>query len=357
VTDAQRTRLPERNLDILRAVAVTCVLADHTMSAWGTSLAPLIDDWTLGRMGVLFFFVHTALVLMSSLERQGTGRHHWIRIFYIRRAFRIYPLAIVSVLIYALFSLPASVPILGVPGPSVVLNPVTLAANLTLTQNITGSENILGQLWSLPLEVQMYALLPFCFLIAKRGAIAMGAMVGAFIAMGALVHWGGIRGVWRFSMFEFGPCFAGGVLAYHVARRRLRRQAPAWMWPLAIAGAAALLVASNANAADPYRGWLPCLFLGACIPLFKDAADSRVTRAAHRICDVSYGIYLLHGVVILVAFVVLRRAPLLAEWTAYAILLVVLPYASFRFLEKPCSRLGAALVGGRKPKTIDVGAP
>jgi peptidoglycan/LPS O-acetylase OafA/YrhL len=357
MTGAQRTPLPERNLDILRAVAVLCVLGDHTMSARRTSLAPLIDDWTLGRMGVLFFFVHTALVLMSSLERQGTTKHHWVRAFYIRRAFRIYPLAIASVLIYAVFSLPASAPIMGVSGPSAPLNAVTLAANLTLTQNLTGSENILAQLWSLPLEVQMYALLPLCFLVARRGAVAMAAMVGAFIAMGAIVHWGGIRGSWRLSMFEFGPCFMGGVLAYHVARRKMRRRAPAWLWPFAIVGAAALLVASRATATEPYRGWLPCLLLGACIPLFNDAAESVVTRAAHKICEVSYGLYLLHVVALVISFVVLRRTPLLVSWTAYAVLLAALPYIAFRFLEKPCIRLGAAVVGARTPKVTEVGAP
>ncbi len=333
------------------------MLADHTMGAWDRSLAPALDNWTLGRMGVLFFFVHTALVLMSSLERQGTARPHWIRSFYIRRAFRIYPLAIASVAIYVVFALPSSISILGVSGPAVPLNAVTLATNLTLTQNLTGSPNIVGQLWSLPLEVQMYLLLPLCFLIARRSAMAMAGLVGALVVMGLVVHWSGIPGIWRLSMFEFGPCFAGGVLAYHVARRGKGPRAPAWMWPLTILAAGALFVASGATSAEPYRGWLPCLFLGAAIPFFRDAADSAITRAAHRICDVSYGLYLLHVVVQWIAFVALRRTPLLVEWTAYAALIVALPYAAYRFLEKPCIRLGTAIVGGRTSKAAQVGAP
>ena len=327
------------------------------MGAWAKSLAPLLGNWTLGRMGVLFFFVHTALVLMSSLERQGTARPHWVRSFYIRRAFRIYPLAIASVVLYVVFSFPSSVSILGVSGPAVPLDAVTLVTNLTLTQNLTGSPNIVGQLWSLPLEVQMYLLLPLCFLIARQSAMAMAALVGALVAMGLMVHWSGIPGVWRLSMFEFGPCFAGGVLAYHLARRGIRRRAAAWMWPLAILAAGALFVASDATSAEQYRGWLPCLLLGACIPFFKDAADSVVTRAAHRICDVSYGLYLLHVVVLWIAFVALRQTPLLVEWTAYAALIAALPYAAYRFLEKPCIRLGTAIVGGRASKAAEVGAP
>ena len=60
----------------------------------------------LGRFGVLLFFVHTALVLMSSIERQGTHRAGWVRAFYVRRALRIYPLAVVTILLVAACAVP-----------------------------------------------------------------------------------------------------------------------------------------------------------------------------------------------------------------------------------------------------------
>lgn len=72
------------NLDLLRAIAVSCVLLSHLTWSVGYS------EWgSLGRFGVVLFFVHTSYVLMASLDRsQGN-----ISSFAIRRFFRIYPLA------------------------------------------------------------------------------------------------------------------------------------------------------------------------------------------------------------------------------------------------------------------------
>lgn len=62
---------PVANLDILRAIAVTIVLMAHfalTMSGNGPGQRVVfgVDLYTLGRTGVLIFFVHTSLVLMLS---------------------------------------------------------------------------------------------------------------------------------------------------------------------------------------------------------------------------------------------------------------------------------------------------
>src|SRR6266849_2120427 len=96
VTGANPDRTPavaseSRNLDLLRAIAVLCVFAAHLTlclidtrhvrvthySVWKTQLNEL------GHIGVLFFFVHTALVLMRSLDR--TKARFLVLNFYIRR--------------------------------------------------------------------------------------------------------------------------------------------------------------------------------------------------------------------------------------------------------------------------------
>src|SRR5471032_3062012 len=83
--------LPERNLDILRAVAVLAVLASHTVVFAG--IRGLWASW-LAIAGVQAFFVHTSVVLMASLERDDApASAGWVRRFYVRRVFRIYPLA------------------------------------------------------------------------------------------------------------------------------------------------------------------------------------------------------------------------------------------------------------------------
>src|SRR4051812_22461700 len=68
--------LPERNLDYLRTFAVLLVFMTHLTDCIGLS-SPFIR-W-MAQAGVLAFFVHTALVLMSSLERDGApARPHWV---------------------------------------------------------------------------------------------------------------------------------------------------------------------------------------------------------------------------------------------------------------------------------------
>ena len=91
------------NLDILRAIAVLTVVVDHlipTFAFRGYVIPHTVSELTLhiGQSGVLAFFVHTSLVLMYSLERIPAPTH-WAQAwrFYVRRAFRIYPLALVCV--------------------------------------------------------------------------------------------------------------------------------------------------------------------------------------------------------------------------------------------------------------------
>ena len=107
------------------------------------------------------------------MERRGRdGR--WVAAFYIRRAYRIYPLAIVCMLSYAAFQVPESVRDLVHPTQFVRLPPWQMFYNLALVQNLTGSPLVINVLWSLPLELQMYLVLPLCFLAAKVGGVAMG---------------------------------------------------------------------------------------------------------------------------------------------------------------------------------------
>ena len=106
------------NLDILRAFAVLLVLAVHFMQA--AARAPLgtrqvwgLDTDSLGRLGVLLFFVHTALVLMQSIERSRKDGVRMFVDFYVRRAFRIYPLAIFLIVAAVALEIPPNA--LGTP--------------------------------------------------------------------------------------------------------------------------------------------------------------------------------------------------------------------------------------------------
>src|SRR5256885_6558167 len=207
--DSTKTVLPERNLDVLRAVAVLLVLADHVFAATAHASGTWNWNWAVGRLGVLLFFVHTSLVLMSSLERGGSAPG-WTKRFYIRRAFRIYPLAVFMIAFVVVLRLPSHVTWDGSDMARAFPSTSTLFSNLLLVQNLTGARDVLGVLWSLPLEIQMYVLLPLCFVVAKRGAKEMIAMLVVFVALGLAMQSSFVErvpGLWRLSVFTFGPCF------------------------------------------------------------------------------------------------------------------------------------------------------
>ena len=351
--------LPERNLDLLRAAAVLCVLIAHLLAVWSLDTTP-IDNWELGRIGVLLFFVHTSLVLMSSLERQGP-RPDWVRAFYIRRAFRIYPLAIVTVLATAAFGImPHALPF-GSPG--LIAHPQlrTVLADMALVQNITQDEPVPGVLWTLPIEVQLYLMLPLAFLLARKSVWAVVAALAACCGFALLVTHGfteSIPGLWRFgSVVAFAPCFAAGVLAYAILRKSGRPPLPGWSFALLLLACVAIFKLSHPSEELPVRGWPFCIAVALTITLVRDANESWLTRLAHSICTTSYGIYLLHLAAIWLAFIVLKDLPTALQWLMFGVFIVGLPAGAYRAIEHPGIALGRRIVYVRAPIAAEVAAP
>src|SRR4051794_12015754 len=85
------------NLDLLRAIAVLCVVVCHLSLVFGNASAHFFN--LLGYFGVVVFFVHTSLVLMMSLDRANSENPTAALFvpFMVRRCFRVYPLAICAV--------------------------------------------------------------------------------------------------------------------------------------------------------------------------------------------------------------------------------------------------------------------
>lgn len=345
-----RTRLPERNLDVLRAIAVLCVLVDHVLWACNRTL-PFVTDWELGRIGVLLFFVHTSLVLMSSMERSGSGRH-WVRDFYIRRAFRIYPLAIAAVLATVLFHIPSAVPADFIPPL-----PRTIASNLLLIQNVSGDRSVMGPLWTLPIEVQMYVVLPMLYLLARKSIYhVLAAMCFAAIA-GFAVQYVNVPGLWRLSVGIFAPCFVSGVLAFALLRATPRFKLPAWTWAPLLVTAVTLFIIFGPTPTRPEPGWLFCIFVGVAIPFVRELSDSRLTHIAKTVCTYSYGVYLLLNPAIWIGFVVFAARPVAVQWVALTVALVALPWGAYTLIEHPGIVTGRRLVGTNRSLASSTPAP
>jgi len=323
---------------VLRAVAVSCVLVDHLAVSFRAS--PRLVFTQIGNAGVLLFFVHTALVLMASLERQGP-EPGWVRTFYLRRAFRIYPLAVAVLLIVLGLHIPSGVPVRGETHTFRAASGVATLANMLLVQNVVGVRNLLGPYWSLPLEVQMYLMLPLCFLVARQRSRDMAMLFAMLVVAYLVVAFSSIPGMWRLTVFDYGPSFFGGVLAYHLLRKNVPT-VTARALPFALFAAVTLVALLGTTASTFARAWVPCLLLGLVLPRIAELSDSVVTRAAKTIATYSYGIYLLHVPVLWLAFDVGATFPLLAQLGIVAGGLVLFPWLAYHLIEEPGIRLGRA---------------
>jgi peptidoglycan/LPS O-acetylase OafA/YrhL len=317
------------NLDLVRAIAVLCVFFAHLGDAvvGRSELA-----WHFGQLGVLIFFVHTSLVLMQSLDRSSSKGAALFREFYLRRAFRLYPLSIVCVTVAMV---------------SATWNWPTYVSNVLLTFNLTYHEAMWGGLWTLPLEVQMYVALPFLLFLGGRSrSWALAAWCVAVVLGFIQPHVSG-----RLNVIEYAPCFVSGVIAWRTMRSSEPTVRGIW-WPLVFVATWSIwLLASRDN--QHYYRWTFCLALALAIPWFQDI-PRWMARLAAPIATYSYGIYLSH--IAIIHYAVGLHAPALVRSAVLVALVVAVPIVVFHGIEDPMIRLGRRITQSRTPQRRVVSA-
>jgi peptidoglycan/LPS O-acetylase OafA/YrhL len=322
------------NLDLLRSIAVLSVFAAHLAPVLG-----LANPGSLGRFGVILFFVHTSLVLMASLARMDSScpGEPWklIAAFAIRRFFRIYPLSMITVLVVILFRIASS------PGLTYTwIGWPHVASNLALTQNLTNSPYVLAVLWTLPLEIQMYCFLPFIYLFIRRSSyrplvIWVLAVIAAVTAP---------RISLRLGMFTVAPCFVAGIVAYGL-HKVIRPRWPSWIWLCAILLAICLYgpLDDISLARKLKMAWVLTLALAVVFPFCREIRGRFLSRACHTVAKYSYGIYLSHSIVFTLALYTMAGAPPSVRLLLLAGGCIILPVAMYHLIEHPLIRVGSAL--------------
>lgn len=326
-------RADSPNLDVLRSLAVLLVVASHLPVPW-LSTMPSYHWQALGLIGVLIFFVHTCLVLMLSLERQTVqdGDRYRALLFLVRRAFRIYPLSVVTVLLVSAVAYYSS-------GQ---FNAREILSNLLLIQNITGDPSNPGALWSLPYEVQMYLLLPLFYAIVARTKSAAPLYLGAIW----LAATGFVLALWtlglNYHLVKYLPCFIPGVIAFSL--HRSDRVLSPWLLFLYVVALAVLFpVAVALGARENVLSWPVCLALGLLIPKCTEINNAWLGKVAKLVARYSFGIYLVHGPLIDFAFKYWRAAPNPVQWLVFIFGTAAFSYLAFHRIERPCIELGRRL--------------
>jgi peptidoglycan/LPS O-acetylase OafA/YrhL len=319
------------NLDFLRAVAVLSVVLCHTLLAYKVYWIGYWNVAWIGVVGVFVFFVHTSLVLMWSLERKP----HTLD-FYIRRIFRIYPLAMFAIMVTLLFHVPLN----SAPNEDFFYIPPhgwgDVLSALLLAGNLFHPYAPVPVTWSLPYEVQMYLALPVIFFFVRRN----------FSLWPLLLYWGFVIAVCHgifgnaqgHNLFLCIPYFLPGVMAY-VGFGRRQPVLAAWLMPI---GLAALWFGFMA-----WPGWrvadVLCLAVGLGLPSFHQITSRWLIRASHEVAKYSYSIYLVHPFSLVLGLYLMPHRSLALQLMVILGSLVVLSVGAYHLLEKPMIQVGARL--------------
>lgn len=300
----------------------------------------------MAHFGVVLFFVHTSYVLMLSLDRLATRHMGFGKsavVFYIRRAFRIYPLVMIIVTVATILGSPYVYPPAANEHGGAML--ATYFANLFLVQNLVHRPDTFGTLWTLPIEVQAYLFLPFCFVLAKRnlkfaiilGFLSLSAGVLAYISQSNI-----------FSFAVYFPCFASGILAYAITLHRgdlQKLNGGLWATVLLMTVVALVFIGLKFEPGSGYfigYDWAASLCIALLIPFFKDMSLSWLSRASFQVARYSYGIYLFHF-------------PVMAftnnSWLSTIILTGIASVAAYHFIEGPLIKLGKKLTAKESSET------
>lgn len=377
------------NLDVLRAVAAFGVLAGHAYTLGGRALPLRAERWydvvlLLGGSGVWLFFGLSGYVIAKPfVDRLLTGRPLPELVPYaLRRALRIFPLYWIA--------LTGFIVVAGAGATRLWQYPVHLALLHNLVPGRQGS--MLSVAWTLTLELLFYISLPLLVLAVRKrwsvpsperfaGVIVLSWLASIAFTVGADIHRVDETGVWLRGWFPtMWQMFCPGILlavAPHLRAPRWRRvvvDLPASRAALPLA-AAMLAVAAILSSHPPLRFGLNVgqLVADGCRPLFaigyglviaaslraRPWGQGRMRWLLH-LGLVSYGIYLLHAVLLtffigpgssLVPLPYGGLGPYVVHLALLSLLTVAAATASWRWLEQPCIRLAATLSGRWSART------
>lgn len=328
-------RLPQ--LDGLRALAVTCVMAFHFI--------PGIDRIApLGSIGVrLFFVISGFLITRILLQSRSLAPGEALRRFYIRRSLRIFPVFYLVLALAALINIG--------PVRSTIGWHVTYLTNVYLFERGAWHGSI-SHLWSLAVEEQFYLVWPFVVLsLSERRLAPVIVLLMCLAPISRIAIGGPMNSVLPTSCLD--SLGAGALLALPATRDAMLRAGSMIGAPL-LAGALALRVGGAGSVAlevmldlgvSLSAAWL----VGSAARRFAGAFGRLLElRSVSYVGSISYGLYLFHG---FMPYALGRYVPGFVDmpWTARAALLtaatVTVASISWRVFESPILKLKDRLAG------------
>ncbi|MFE1597880.1 acyltransferase family protein [Methylobacterium sp. ID0610] len=344
-------------IDGLRGLLALAVLVHHFVvwmqatSLGGVWSVPKVNLFAqLGAGGVALFFMVTGLVFYPRILA-GFRATPWPRLVAMR-VFRIVPLVAVSVAIVTAVIAARTGRGLDAAFPGAAAQWIAAWDEPPLLGDAQSGRVNAYVLWSLGYEWLFYlGVLPACALAMDliRGRLPSWTVPVLLLAIGILGREAGLP----IPLLRFLPLFAIGMLAHEIrAREALAR--PLRSRPAAIVALLALAV-GLVGARNPYGATLPLFALFfVCVACGNSLFGLLATPGARVLGECSFGLYLLHGVLLSIAFedagaasLAPAVAPILLPLAAVAATL--LAAAAFLIVERPALRLGASLTRRMRP--------
>lgn len=381
---ATRTWYP--GIEALRGIAALSVVVHHS---WSLSNQPRFTGYWIiegfGTWGVSLFFLLSGFLLAETFWQDSPAS---LRVYAIRRFFRIAPAYYVNVAFLFLFFASTGL-LLSAQGQK------QMATSFTFTHylfpNTSSSLNVNGALWTLTIEMMLYAFLPLMATVHKKAPLftfllLVGTGVGwrLWIALDGdplrTLYFGdttldpGIQSLFLARQFIGAlPVFALGIgIRWLVLRGRfgwVDRVLPQQIavWPILALLVPSIAVLSLVEQASNFRNpWLfatyDVIVVALMLPALIVAARPDSLKAspfrmiATWLGERSYSIYLWHFPIILTIY---ERGPLEALpaptgywWRLPSILVITLIVAAFSYatVEKPGQELGRSLAARIKAK-------
>ena len=330
------------DIDGLRAIAVSAVVAYHALPHWAPG----------GFVGVDVFFVISGFLITRILAGQADGGRIGFLRFYGRRARRILPAYFAMVAITAVAAAVALTPkALQAFGAVLAASGLFLTnawfANTVVYFQPASRDAPLLHLWSLALEEQFYLVWPLLIglLSLKRlrplRPILMLTLAGlSLVVAERLIGRGASRDAFYYLPGRTWEFLAGGLLSVGAIPRPPTR----WIAELTAAAGLVLILVGIVwfSDATPFPGLaalLPCL--GAALVIWSGEGIRTAVAAALRtppvvgLGRVSYSFYLWHWPPLVLARLVLQRPLSMLETVGLVALALVLAILSWRFVEQP----------------------
>ena len=322
--DAYRPGATQRflALDTLRGVAILMVVIGHFLPerlVFG-DVAHHVNS--LGRGGVILFFLLSGYLIFRNVERQDTAT------FLSRRMFKIFPAYSVNVaLIFALGYFNSD---------HANWNLKLLLANLFMVQDVFGQDLLNGVYWTLLIEIKFYIFIALQYLLLRdRGTVAV--MV-SLIAINSVIWW--TRG-YASMLLTFFPTFYIGIQVYRAERSNWDR-----IGVLRLSGSVALVAFSLLMFDQHYPYWSAAYLIGEAAALSLFLRSNIWTGTLNFFGRISYSDYLYHASLGLLLFALIGTA---TNWVgnlaAVALAIVAttaVAYISFRYIEVPMVAFGKA---------------